>query len=51
MPEEKRRHAKYLEKAAASELKGPDWENEPPLEAEQCVSSPDHLLGHLMDYQ
>ncbi|KAI4244270.1 MAG: hypothetical protein LQ352_006856 [Teloschistes flavicans] len=49
MPEEKRRHAKYLEKAAASELKGPDWENEPPLEAEQIAEIENQIGAGLIE--
>lgn len=44
MPEEKRRHRKYMDRVHANEGIDVDWENEPPLEAEQCVSSSDHGL-------
>lgn len=37
MPEEKRRHRKYIDRVATSQGDDVDWENEPPLEAEQCV--------------
>ncbi|KAL8636355.1 MAG: hypothetical protein Q9228_006243 [Teloschistes exilis] len=49
MPEEKRRHRKYIDRVATSQGDDVDWENEPPLEAEQIAEIENKIGAGLIE--